>query len=501
MGEGEAVTLSEHARLRREASALKLRAMRLRTLGDEADRAQAIVLLRRAASAELRALESPAAPSHEAQVGAIVEACGLFLEAQDAVRAADAWSRLPRWAFSSPEGSAMLSEIRPRIEASVVAFVREWRSLAKTGLSPNPHQLNQSKLRSLLNEHQGVAELWWALSVGAHDPGALAARARAVELLPALAEESTAQRAWDQIGDILVRNLKIELKNEQPQAPLTLDLVGRIVTAMGALVRRFVATTVGDLAEPLQLVPRAAHSGSFIFDVSAHGLPLYAFEDLDEALREMAPEVDVRALRELLALLQQHRVRLAVFVAPRVDAELSRESPALLIDARRRSSLTPRAEAVRARIDSANIPQADNLERVFSLIELVAKHEAPTPENLGEIRPRQVSYYRRAAKILGLLTESDELTPAGRLLARLGAEDRLRATVVHFESSEFGEAWIRWSGGRTMLDVDPRTAADFLKECVPGLSTDTAERRAKTLIAWHRLLSAHHYARGAAPST
>jgi hypothetical protein len=105
-----------------------------------------------------------------------------------------------------------------------------------------------------------------------------------------------------------------------------------------------------------------------------------------------------------------------------------------------------------------------------------------------------VGYYRRAAKILGLIDEDSDVTPAGRLIARLSPDDRLRTTVVHFESSLCGDAWIRWSQGNTLKDVDPETAFEFLRARVPSLSEDTAKRRAQTLSAWHHDLIEHHYA-------
>ena len=114
-----------------------------------------------------------------------------------------------------------------------------------------------------------------------------------------------------------------------------------------------------------------------------------------------------------------------------------------------------------------------------------------------DITSRQASYYRRAAKLLGLLTEAGEPTPAGRLIARPPPGNPWRGDSVLISASVLGDAWIRWSGGRTLLDVSPATAADFLRASVPGLSKDTADRRGQTLASWHRALARHHYARSA----
>jgi hypothetical protein len=104
-----------------------------------------------------------------------------------------------------------------------------------------------------------------------------------------------------------------------------------------------------------------------------------------------------------------------------------------------------------------------------------------------------VNYYRRALKILGMISRTDELTGAGRLIGRLKGEDRLRATVLQFESSVCGEAWIRWSQGQSLRDVKPNSAYDFIVAMVPGLSEETACRRAQTLNGWYKALIGHHY--------
>jgi hypothetical protein len=110
-----------------------------------------------------------------------------------------------------------------------------------------------------------------------------------------------------------------------------------------------------------------------------------------------------------------------------------------------------------------------------------------------KIRSRDHAYYVSAAQILGLLTESGEVTSAGRAIARVGTAEQLRATVVHFESSVCGKAWIEWSKGRTLLDVSPDTAFDFIKANVLDLGQDTARRRASTLTTWHKTLIPYHY--------
>jgi hypothetical protein len=493
LGKGEAVTVSEHNRLRREASGLKVRAMRLRALGDDQDQWEAILHLHEAARKELAAVAEVARPSEHEQTGAQVEACGLFLEARDPVRAAVEWARLPRWAFTSENGSAMLARLMPLYTAEFSTFSEAWRKIQqKPGIAPKIQSIHVSQLRSMVTKYPGVAELWWALSKReSTEEKVQLALGRMRQLDSTLASLAVAEAAWARIEQVLASQLKLELHTERSGNILTLDLVGRIQSAFGDVLDAFAERVFGD---SVQLIPRAATPGSFILDISAQGLHPYALEELDRELTSAPERVARRKLVELAELLSQNGIKIAASVINSSSgAETS--APALVIDAQRGKMLLKAAECAALRaIDSADIPQADDIKRVFLIVTMIAHHEEVNSEAL-EITHRQVAYYRRAGKILGLIAESDELTSAGRLIARLGADDRLRATVVYFESSTCGDAWIRWSSGKNLLGVKPETAADFLVASVPGLSKDTAHRRAKTLIAWHRDLVAYHYAR------
>lgn len=467
--------------------------MRLRALGDDQDQWDAILLLHEAARKELAAVAEVARPSEHEQTGAQVEACGLFLDARDPIRAAVEWAQLPRWAFTSENGSAMLSRLMPPYTAEFSAFSEAWRKIQqRPGFAQDASSIPVSQLRSMVDKYPGVAELWWALSKreSAAEKIQLASD-RMSQLDSTLVDPVVAKAAWARIERVLASRLKLELHTEPHGNVLALDLVGRVQAAFGDVLDGFAERVFGD---SVQLIPRAATQGSFILDISAQGLHPYALEELDRELTSAPERVVGRRLVELAELLSQNGIRLAVSVVnPTSGAEKS--APALVIDAQRGKALLEAAERAALReIDSADIPQADDIHRVFLIVTMIANHEEVNSEALG-ITHRQVAYYRRACKVLGLIAESGELTSAGRLIARLGDVDRLRATVVYFESSTCGDAWIRWSSGKTLLDVNPETAADFLMASVPGLSKDTAHRRAKTLIAWHRELVAHHYAR------
>jgi hypothetical protein len=369
--------------------------------------------------------------------------------------------------------------------------VDSWRRLGGAfGDPPDLQKIQRKQITALLDSYQGVAELWWALSIITNnETEATVARTRAIELEPSFSNEAEARRAWNRIHDVFLRRISVAMVAERGDDVLVLDLVSRIATKLGDLLGGFIDRAFGITVE---LVPCGAARGSFILDIIAQGLPPYALEALDEALRTAPERVDAGVLRQLLALLQQNGVRLTVSLA---SGESSKGAPPtqLMIDARRRKTMLKSAEDAALRtIDSRDIPQANDLDRVFQVVEMVSNHEALDPDRLG-ITPRQVSYYRRAAMILGFLSESDELTPAGKQMARLSAAERLRVTVVHFESCVCGNAWIQWSGKKTLREVQPESATEFLRRCVPGLSDYTAARRAQTLIAWYRALADYHY--------
>ncbi len=144
-------------------------------------------------------------------------------------------------------------------------------------------------------------------------------------------------------------------------------------------------------------------------------------------------------------------------------------------------------------VDSLDVPQADDLAKVFRFVDIIASGKYPEPEDL-DVVPRQINYYRRATEILGYLDDG-VLTPAGWQIASLPTDDRFRSAVVHFESSHVGRAWIHWSQARSLDQVDPSSAQEFLDSRALGLRGDTVARRAKSLAKWCQILLAYHYRR------
>jgi len=133
-------------------------------------------------------------------------------------------------------------------------------------------------------------------------------------------------------------------------------------------------------------------------------------------------------------------------------------------------------------VDSEDIPQANEITRVFTFVEILNKGDYPTPAQL-DVGARQVNYYRRATEILGYYRDKT-LTPAGLLVAVKKPDEQLRSAVAQFEASAVGSAWVRWAKGSGLRDVNADSALEFLTESAAGLSKATIARRAKTLRAW-----------------
>ncbi len=462
----------------------KARSRRLATLGDADDRWEATALLRDAAEQTLTEVAPPGEAPEIDRSSALAEAWALYLYAKDPLRAVELRRHLP--------SSALLPSSRPVHGELVSTFSRAVREVFGAGSSVD--RLHPDQIRVLAESYPGVPELWWALSRRSPSPGERdLARARAVRLSALFEDEAAAEQAFATLEPRLRTRLRIELAPERRGAHLSVAAASCTTTALATLIATF---TEGAPGGPVELVvdgaplPDPACPGAFTLEVTAEGLAPFALEDLDRELADVRPRATARAGLSLLALVREHHTRLTV-------SEVGCPGPpALVLDSARAKALSaPTEAAARTTLDSRDIPQADDLERVFLVAETVAVGGGAP----ADIPPRQNSYYRRAAKILGLLTETEEPTPAGRLLSRLTPEERLRTGSLWFESSTCGDAWIRWSGGATLLDVAPHTAADFLRVSAPGLSRDTADRRAQTLASWHRTLSPHHYRRGNSP--
>jgi hypothetical protein len=141
-------------------------------------------------------------------------------------------------------------------------------------------------------------------------------------------------------------------------------------------------------------------------------------------------------------------------------------------------------------IDSTKVPQANSLDRVIDIVKHrvdggLLKHELI--DGIGS--KRQVAYHVHAARCLGLLNSNNTITSPGRLLAlKSSKKAQYQFLADRVESSDFGWAWMKWSGVSNITELDPSSAKKFILECVKGLRRTSIDRRASSLTNWVVLL-------------
>lgn len=142
-------------------------------------------------------------------------------------------------------------------------------------------------------------------------------------------------------------------------------------------------------------------------------------------------------------------------------------------------------------VTSQQVPQADTLVKVYSIVDNIWQNGFLNRDTI-ELSPRHTSYYFDAAKILGLISNSNSITAIGQQLV-LSEINRKHAIAAQcFENSHCGWTWVTWSEVTSITDLDPETAKKFLDSCAPTLSQKTRERRARTLRTWCRELKEHY---------
>ena len=137
-------------------------------------------------------------------------------------------------------------------------------------------------------------------------------------------------------------------------------------------------------------------------------------------------------------------------------------------------------------IRSIDVPQANDLLKVFEVADVHAKGEDVKTVGLPGLVKREWDYYRHAARILGLITSVGTITPAGLQLARTtDRTEKLRRGAFLFEASEIGQAWLEWSNVTSVaqLSADKAKAIEFVSARTESTGS-TVGRRADCLKKW-----------------
>jgi hypothetical protein len=136
-----------------------------------------------------------------------------------------------------------------------------------------------------------------------------------------------------------------------------------------------------------------------------------------------------------------------------------------------------------------HIPQANDLDKVFEVVELVASGEATTAADISDkldMVPRQGFYYVAAAEGLGLIAHHPHsLVPTSRGIAYAEAEPSHKTALR--KGTVLGSDIVKHLAGGRPRSVPPALLDEVAvtKQLMGlGLSAETASRRACTLKAW-----------------
>lgn len=262
------------------------------------------------------------------------------------------------------------------------------------------------------------------------------------------------------------------------------DVIGRITDnsiqrlyAQGALVGsvklKFSADSDHDAIEALKIVGQLIHA-----------------DDL-ETLRSLLLQWKINSslLRDFLTSILRNKLDVTV------EPKLASDGGAIEFPKERiERCLRYLDDTYHITVDSIKVPQANDIDKVLEIVELIDDGIPLIPENIEELTtPRQVKYYVDAAYALGLITRDKQLTTAGHFTnSRTTKNAKYEILADRFESTDFGWAWMTWAQVQYMTELDPETAADFLIASVPQLSEITARRRASTLRKWLSDLQPYH---------
>lgn len=247
-------------------------------------------------------------------------------------------------------------------------------------------------------------------------------------------------------------------------------------------------------ATQLPFVPVGAAVGSFVVNLGANesaaidkffrSLHQNLSTDLEISANETNDVLAYQQIRRLLNEIAVSGLTLNASIVVGVP-----DTPEIILTQSNVADFLTRLNSyLTTRLLSSDIPQADDLRRVFRIVDLIDKGNQAGAGAL-QITPRQIAYYKHAARALGFLDDMNLPTSQGRHLLSADENERLRIAKSAFAGSAVGFAWLEWSGVHSLDAIDPETARQFLSEVAVNLSENTRRRRAITLRSWARAFS------------
>ncbi|EKN3731992.1 hypothetical protein OU760_001118 [Yersinia enterocolitica] len=292
---------------------------------------------------------------------------------------------------------------------------------------------------------------------------------------------------------IPTHELKVSKSNKDAKKNVLLEHVTRVCEKFSELVNSFNATNgIQGSIQPLN-----ARYGSFV--LSLHAEEMMKFEKTLERIselmlnqRDITPylrdnDIDIKSFCSLLEAIVSTSVNFEL------KSKFSDDSIIIIYKKDAVSYLKSISGLALQYVSSYQVPQANDLTKVFKIVDMTWNGDDINPITLG-VDKRHVAYYKHAAKSMGFLESNGSITSTGQKIAS-SLEDiglRYRIAARSFESSNCGWAWVNWSGVNKLSDIDPESAENFLLESCPSLSEETAKRRATTLSKWCRELKPYY---------
>ena len=134
-----------------------------------------------------------------------------------------------------------------------------------------------------------------------------------------------------------------------------------------------------------------------------------------------------------------------------------------------------------------NFPQADNIERIFQIINITEdndlKSEAAMTVILNDISGRQVRYYINAAQFLGILDKDKSFTKFGNELRSSNLfEQKIKVAQRIMAEPTFSEVYFTELVLGSKLEKEEVVA--IMKKNVVLCSDSLYRRRAQTVMRW-----------------
>lgn len=280
----------------------------------------------------------------------------------------------------------------------------------------------------------------------------------------------------------------VSKSNRDSKKNVLLDHVSRVCDTFSHLALAF--------NKKSSIQPLTARYGSFA--ISLHAEELESFEDTFSQVAELMinqkditsflcdKDIDIRAFCDFLESINSSSVDFELRNILKKDTNIIIHKHNANVYLKQLSRLSLQY------ISSIRVPQADDLDKVFQVVDLTWEAEDITSEILN-VDKRHVEYYKKATMILGLTTSHGTLTSLGERVALCSDDEKkMRLTAHAFEASDCCWAWMNWSDVQKLTELKPSSAQQFLEECCPTLSGTTIERRAQTLSTWQQKLSSHY---------